>query len=62
MELQCSIPPPPPPLPPPCLPPPAADYFGLQHIASGDLVRDEMKKGTEMGRQVGCCVEMRGFP
>ncbi len=28
-----------------------ADYFGLQHIASGDLVRDEMRKGTEIGKE-----------
>ena len=29
-----------------------ADYFGLVHIASGDLVRDEMRKGTEIGKEV----------
>ena len=30
-----------------------ADYFGLNHIASGDLVRDEMRKGSEIGKEVG---------
>ena len=29
-----------------------ADYFGMEHIASGDLVRDEMRKGTEIGKEV----------
>ncbi|KAL4435036.1 hypothetical protein ABPG77_003861 [Micractinium sp. CCAP 211/92] len=33
-----------------------ADYFGLQHIASGDLVRDEMRKGTEIGKEMEECV------
>ncbi len=35
-----------------CLPLAAADYFGLEHIASGDLVRDEIKSGSELGNQV----------
>ena len=29
-----------------------SDYFGLAHIASGDLVRDEMRRGTVVGKQV----------
>lgn len=29
-----------------------ADFFGLQHIASGDLVRDEIKSGSAVGREV----------
>lgn len=29
-----------------------ADYFGLAHIASGDLVRDEMRRGTDIGKEV----------
>lgn len=29
-----------------------ADYFGMEHIASGDLVRDEMRKGTDIGKEV----------
>lgn len=29
-----------------------ADYFGLEHIASGDLVRDEIKSGSELGNQM----------
>ncbi|PSC69593.1 Sucrose-phosphate synthase [Micractinium conductrix] len=33
-----------------------ADYFGLNHIASGDLVRDEMRKGSEIGKEMEACV------
>lgn len=35
-----------------------ADYFGLRHIASGDLVRDEIKSGSDLGREV----RVRGVP
>lgn len=34
-----------------------SDYFGLAHIASGDLVRDEMRKGTEIGKEMEECVK-----
>lgn len=30
-----------------------ADAYNLCHIAAGDLVRLEMKQGTEVGKQVG---------
>jgi adenylate kinase family enzyme len=36
-----------------------SDYFGLCHIASGDLVREEMRKGTDIGKEVrrlACCM------
>jgi adenylate kinase len=29
-----------------------AQHFNVEHIASGDLLRQEVKKGTELGRQV----------
>ena len=29
-----------------------SDAFGLCHIAAGDLVREEMRKGSELGHQV----------
>ena len=29
-----------------------ADAFGMCHIAAGDLVREEMKQGSELGKQV----------
>lgn len=30
-----------------------AKSFGMDHIAAGDLVRAEMKRGSELGKQVG---------
>lgn len=37
-----------------------SDYFGLCHIASGDLVREEMRKGTDIGKEVCrlCCMPL----
>jgi adenylate kinase len=29
-----------------------ADKFGFKHIATGDLVRDEIKKGSDLGKQM----------
>ena len=29
-----------------------ADKFGFRHIATGDLVRDEIKKGSDLGKQM----------
>ena len=31
-----------------------SDAFGLCHIAAGDLVRTEIKQGSEVGKQVRC--------
>ena len=36
-----------------------AKALDVPHIAAGDLVRDEIKSGSELGRQV-CCVVGRG--
>jgi adenylate kinase len=30
-----------------------ADALGVPHISAGDLVRQEMKEGTEYGKKVG---------
>jgi adenylate kinase len=31
----------------------AAKHFGIAHIATGDLIRDEIKAKTTLGTQVG---------
>jgi len=33
-----------------------ADALGAEHISAGDLVRAEVKKGSELGKQVRCFV------
>lgn len=36
-----------------------ADALGAEHVSAGDLVRAEVKKGSELGKQVrrrGCCL------
>ena len=37
-----------------------SDALGLRHIAAGDLVREEMRKGSDLGNQVrGVAVKWR---
>ncbi len=32
----------------------AAKHFNVAHIATGDLIRNEIKEGSPLGQQVGC--------
>lgn len=34
-----------------------ADQFGMVHIQTGDLVRAEIKKGSDLGKQVTALLE-----
>ncbi|KAL4854871.1 Adenylate kinase 1 [Chlorella vulgaris] len=34
-----------------------SDYFGMEHIASGDLVREEMRRGTAVGKEMEALVK-----
>jgi len=34
-----------------------AEHFGIPHIATGDLLRDHVARGTELGRSVQTCLD-----
>ena len=34
-----------------------AAHFGIPHIATGDLLRDHVARGTELGRSVSACLD-----
>jgi adenylate kinase len=34
-----------------------ARHFGVPHLASGDLLRDQVRAGSEVGRQVAGCLD-----